>query len=258
MSAEIQRVYIASAQAEIIERIVLAKSYFCPVGQSSDGRKAAGEIRRLSPDLLILDSALTGLDGLALIDELGNSMLTPPRMLFLLPMQSETWLHMAREKGADLAENLPENLEMLIPRLEKLSDMPLARLSGKTEEMRISLAGELLDELGVPTALKGRRYMLFGAAYVACAPHLANAYSRKMYPLLGDKFSATPQAVERAIRTAIENTWLHGNLPAIQRLFGFSVDAERGKPTNAEFISMLAEHVRREGEKQLLQAQTVR
>lgn len=77
----------------------------------------------------------------------------------------------------------------------------------------------------------------------ACAPGLVQG--KKLYPHLAQRFGTTPGAVEKAVRSAIERTWLSGSLPEIQRLFGLSVDAEKGKPTNLECIAMLAEHVRR-------------
>ena len=99
--------------------------------------------------------------------------------------------------------------------------------------------------------LKGRRYIRAAAAALACSPALGASYRERLYPYVAGLYAATPQAVERAIRTAVESTWLHGSLEGIQALFGLSVDAEKGKPTNAEFLAMLAEHIRRELTRQM-------
>ena len=108
--------------------------------------------------------------------------------------------------------------------------------------------------MGVVIAIlsgKGGTGKSTAAAALACAPQGAASYSGRLYPWTAAAFGVTPGAVERAIRTAVEDTWLHGDLAAIQALFGFSVDAERGKPTNAEFLSMLAQHIREELARQM-------
>lgn len=249
MSGAPQRVYIAAADAAAIERMLLAESSLFPVGGTGDGRRAWAEISRLTPELLVLDSALVGMDGMTLMERMRREMLAPPRTLMLLP--GTGWRDAALDRGADMAVCNAERAEGLLKLLETLAAQPLPALARDTEEMRFSSAGVLLMQLRVPAKLKGRNYMQAAAAYCACAPHLARDYQKRLYPLLADQFATTPQAVERAIRTAVENTWLRGDLAAIQRLFGFSVDAERGKPTNAEFIAMLTEHVRRACEKRL-------
>ena len=121
---------------------------------------------------------------------------------------------------------------------------PLPGLAAASEEKRLAAAETLLDDLGMSTRLLGRRYAAQAAAMSACAPWLLSQMKDGLYPMLAERFAATPAAVERALRTAVESAWLGGNLGAIQRLFGLSVDADRGKPTNAEFLAMLAQHVR--------------
>ena len=84
------------------------------------------------------------------------------------------------------------------------------------------------------------------AAALACSPAQGDSYRERLYPYVAGQCGTTPQAVEKAIRTAVESAWLQGSLEGIQALFGLSVDAEKGKPTNAEFLAMLAEHIKRE------------
>lgn len=247
-----QRVYIAAADAEKWEKALLRETDFLPVGCENNGQRAIREIRELTPDLLILDGALSVQDGFFVLHELEKTMIAPPRILFLSRMPGEKWLQMAREKGADRAVFWPDSEEMGLRILREMAEEMLPHLAMKTEHMRLELVEELLLKMKVSPRLKGREYMRLAAVSCACAPHLAGGFSKKLYFFLADQFSTTPHAVERAIRTAIENTWLHGDMDGIQALFGFSVDAEKGKPTNAEFLSMLSEHVRREGQKRLL------
>ena len=245
------RVYIAAPNAPIWERLLLKDTEFQLSGSGDNGKIAFAEIQRLMPDVLILDCTLSGMDGFSLLDSLGKSMIAPPRILFISPIEDEKWLTLARKKGAERAVYQNASGREMLTALLETANEPIPALCRNTEALRLSLAENLLSCLGVSPRLKGREYIRLSAAICAGAPSLAHGYNKRLYPMLAEKYATTPQAVERAIRTAIENTWLHGNLEAIQNLFGFSVDADRGKPTNAEFLSMLSEHVRREGQKQL-------
>ncbi|MBE5783456.1 MAG: response regulator [Clostridiales bacterium] len=243
------RIYVASPEALFFETILLQEPEFCLSGSADSGYIALGEILTLSPDILLLDSALPGMDGLAMLSALKERMAAPPRVLFLERMKDRAWAQAALQKGADSVLFWPDEHALFLPRILSCAHLPLPALAACTEESRTWIAEAMLKQLRAPEKLKGFEYMCAGIAALICAPQLAHALGTRLYPYLATQFSTTPQAVERACRTAIEHTWLHGDLAAIQALFGFSVDSERGKPTNAEFFSMLAEHGRREIEK---------
>ena len=247
------RLYIASPDAERLERLFDREPAFSVLGSSGQGREALNEIFSLSPDALLLDGALPGLDGLNVLDMLRTEMVAPPRVLYLCRVPGNAWADLAREKGADqVCFPEKESDEALLCRALSAARAPLPALAGEGEGDRMEIAAGLLDRLDVPRRLKGWGYIQTAAACLACAPQLGQSFSHGLYPFLAGRFQTAPQAVERAIRTAVEHTWLRGDLTAIQALFGFSVDADRGKPTNAEFLSMLAEHVRREMARTLL------
>lgn len=240
------RLYVASPDARRLETLFLRSPLFIPLGGAESGRQALKAVLGLTPDLLVLDHALSGMDGLALLDELRERMAAPPRVLFFSRLPEQVWIECAREKGADEAILWTGAEDELLSAAAACAQIPMPALASPQEMMRQAIAQGLLNRLGVPQRLLGRRYMQDAAACAACAPQLLASYTGLLYPFLAKRFATTSQAVERAVRTAVEHTWLHGDLPAIQALFGFSVDAERGKPTNAEFLSMLTEHVRRE------------
>ena len=232
------RLYIAACEAESLERIFAFDPGFFVIGSSRWGGTALPEIRRLCPDLAVVDSTLPGLDGLEALRALSR-MVTPPRVLFL-----RRTLMPVSPPCADGVIAAPWTEDGLLSAAHSAAAQPLPRLASPREGDRLRIANDLLDELCVSPRLKGRAYMQRAAAALACAPQLASSYADRLYPLVAAQFFSSPQAVERAIRTAVEHTWLHGSLPAIQALFGLSVDADKGKPTNAEFLSLLAEHVR--------------
>lgn len=120
---------------------------------------------------------------------------------------------------------------------------PLGVLAAPSFEKRYALSQSLLTQLGMPQLL-GRESIALGASWLSAAPQPVPCAKKWLYPLLAQHQCASPAAIERRIRNAIESTWLHGNLTAQSELFGFTVSAERGKPTNAEFLSLLSEHIR--------------
>ena len=239
------RTYIAAMDYLRLEEMLGACDDFWVIGSGSAGDTVLREIRALEPDMLLLEGNLAGMDGFKLLDILGDTMAAPPRALYV---GQDEWLKKARGAGADFT--VPENekdTSLLNAARQALNAMKTTPcLAKRWEKDRLSIAGALLNELSIPDTLKGKSYACFACAALACAPQLAQSFSSRLYPFTGREFHATPQAVERAIRTTVEYTWLHGDLNAIQRLFGFTVDADRGKPTNAEFLSMLAERVKRE------------
>lgn len=238
------RLNIASPDAARLERILSYDSRFLVVG-GGQGKQAVGETLRLCPDLVILDSVLSGMDGgeaLALL----AVMPAPPRVVYL----ARTAFAPTEPRPDEICP-YPCEEGVLLEIIWKAAERPLPALAQPWETQRLAIAGTLLERLSVPPRLKGRRYMAVAAAALACSPALGASYRERLYPYVAGQCGTTPQAVERAIRTAVESAWLQGSLEGIQALFGLSVDAERGKPTNAEFLSMLSQHIREEVARQM-------
>lgn len=242
------RYYIAARDYLHLEALLGPEAALERVGSGNDGCRALSELLALEPELLLLDAALPGMDGLSLLARLRERTITPPRVLFLARAPEDAGAFL--RETADTRLVWPGQADALLAAALSTAKTPVPLLASPHEGLRLALADALLKRLGVPEALKGRRYMQYAAAQAAAAPQLLFSCQQALYPLLGRRFSAGAAAVEKAVRTAVEHTWLRGNLDAIQALFGFSVDAERGKPTNKEFLSMLAEHVRRKAARQ--------
>ncbi|MBQ9264084.1 MAG: hypothetical protein IJ189_07750 [Clostridia bacterium] len=228
-------VYIASPDADALERMLTHDERFFTVG-SGDGMDVIRDIERLCPDVAVMDEILTGADGQAVLRRLEDALPTPPRVALLKRLPGES-------TAADAVCSWPCEAEKLQNAVEQAGRQPVPALAAVWAKTREAVAAELLKRLGVPEGLKGYRYLLNAVSDCACAPGLLKG--SVLYPLLARRWGTTAVAAEKAIRTAIEHTWLQGNLLEIQRLFGFSVDAEKGKPTNLECIAMLAEHARR-------------
>jgi len=241
----LNRVYIASLNEAALSALVLQMEGFYICGSTANGLVAADEILRLSPDLLVLDHVLPGLDSLDYLKHLQNIMPAPPRIMLLNRGGSRDILIKAQNIGIDLPIDYPLDRFSFPEKLLLLADKPLPSLAEGWAALRMNLAEEVLAALGVPPRLKGRKCLQIAIAQGACSPWLLQSFRDRLYPYIAVQLSSTPAAVERSIRTAIELTWLKGNLFEIQSLFGFTVDADKGKPTNAECIAALAGHVQR-------------
>lgn len=229
------RLYIASPDADALERVFAYAPDFFTVG-SGKNAGALEEIRRLSPDLLVMDSVLEGADGAAALTKIGESMPSPPRALFLRRTE-------AAHAPADAQCLYPADAATLLALAREAADRPVSALARAWEKDREEIAEGLLSALGVPTRMKG--YACLRLAVSLCAASTRMPEAQALYAVLAQQLDTTPAAVEKAVRAAVERTWLQGSLAEIQRLFGLSVDAEKGKPTNAECLAMLREHARR-------------
>ena len=102
----------------------------------------------------------------------------------------------------------------------------------------------MLHELGIPSHIKGYGYIREAVSIIFENPEVIGGITKELYPALAQKFNTTVSRVERAIRHAIEVSWNRGNLEFMEELFGFSVDIDRAKPTNSEFIVTIADKLR--------------
>ncbi len=102
----------------------------------------------------------------------------------------------------------------------------------------------LMHEIGVPAHIKGYVYVRRSIEMVCENPDLINAVTKKLYPMVAKEFATTPSRVERAIRHAIEVAWNRGNVEVLEKYFGYTINSFKGKPTNSEFIAMLADSLR--------------
>ena len=235
-------VYIAAMEPLRFEALLGNAGTLHVIG-SGGGEAILNDLSSLRPDFLLLDGVLSGTDSLYILRWMGERMPAPPRVLYL--GREAEWVKAALSKGADAAALWDCGDEELLRLTKAAAEKPLPRLSEPWEADRLGIAEKLAARLGIPNALKGKDDICRAASALACAPQLGASYSGLLYPFIAAQRETSPHAVEKAIRAAVEHTWLHGDLGAIQQLFGYSVDAERGKPTNAEFLSMLAGHVQR-------------
>ncbi len=240
------RVLLAMRDGEKRERLKLlleSERSDCSVFLTGDGKAALAQILVLSPDVLYLDQILPVLDGQAVLQALKSAGLSCPPKVILLTVSACGELS-SIDTLTDL--NLPaaSDITALQRAADLVQDVPQGALAALGRGLRLQLIQAHFDALGMPEKLKGRMYLSYLLDLAIPSPWLIDALTTKLYPWAARQYKTTPQALERCIRHAIEATWSRGDMTALERLFGLSIDPDRGKPTNREFLAMSAQHLR--------------
>ncbi|MDR1568902.1 MAG: response regulator [Oscillospiraceae bacterium] len=245
MMDESVRVWIAEsdpAQGRYLAELVGGDKKYDVLGVSASGRETLEVVEKLHPDVLLLALALREFDGLYVLEKISSStLLRYPRIAVISAMAS---LHGERviELGADICFPKPVNENSLI---EWLNDEPrAASIAQAGMRQRRQASGKALEYLGMSYALNGYAYLVEAIALSSMDHMATRRMMSELYPRVAHTFQTSVPCVERAIRHAIEETWTNGRLSAADKLFGYSVDPKRGKPTNSECIARLGEYVR--------------
>lgn len=217
---------------------------------------------RRTPDVLILDIIMPHLDGLGVLEKLNDLNLSPqPKIIMLTAFGQETITQKAVQLGASYYILKPFDMEILTNRIRQLvvnqsitttSSSASSLINGSRSNVVPLGKGKNLDanitsiihEIGVPAHIKGYQYLREAITMVYNNIEILGAITKTLYPAIAEKFKTTPSRVERAIRHAIEVAWTRGNIDSISHLFGYTINISKSKPTNSEFIAMVADKLR--------------
>lgn len=233
-------------------------------GIAKDGREALDLIVEKKPDLVILDIIMPHLDGLGVLEKLNTMELEKvPRIIILSAVGQDKITQQAITLGADYYTVKPFDMEVFTKRIREMFSSTITQeapvrtssyqssIISSTSENKtktpIDLETEItniIHEVGVPAHIKGYMYLREAITMVVNDMELLSAVTKELYPSIAKKYNTTASRVERAIRHAIEVAWGRGQIDAINRLFGYTVHTEKGKPTNSEFIAIIADKLR--------------
>ena len=235
------------------------------LGIAKDGVEALQLVQEKQPDLLVLDVIMPHLDGLGVIEKLNAMNLEKmPKIIVLSAVGQDKITQTAINLGADYYIVKPFDFVIFINRIRELvlnkpvspqvKTKPVAELQMmRTNEAPKAATGNIeteitniIHEIGVPAHIKGYLYLREAIKMVIDNVELLGAVTKELYPSIAKKFNTTPSRVERAIRHAIEVVWSRGKVDTINKLFGYTVHTTKGKPTNSEFIAMIADKLRLE------------
>lgn len=212
---------------------------FNVAASAGDGREALRLIGEKRPDLLLMDVALPGLDGLGLLHALREQAGVQPKVIIVSAFCGDRVLADAEKLGVCYYLPKPCEPNSLLERMRSVFGPPAA-----PEDHGAQLKNQVtavIHEIGVPAHIKGYQYLREAIMIAVEDMEVINAVTKVLYPAVAKRFGTTPSRVERAIRHAIEVAWDRGDLETLQKYFGYTVSNAKGKPTNSEFIAMIAD-----------------
>ena len=216
---------------------------FQVVGTAGDGEQAIRMIGERKPDVLVLDLMLSKQDGISVLKAI-SGMERRPVTLATSAFLTEYVSSAAASLGVRYLMLKPCDMTALVERLEEIRGgeslrYPAPRRADKTSIE--SMVTSIIHEIGDPAHIKGYQYLREAIIIAVNDMDVINAITKVLYPQVAKTFQTTPSRVERAIRHAIEVAWDRGDLDTLQRFFGYTVSNTKGKPTNSEFIALIAD-----------------
>ncbi|MCX7710374.1 MAG: sporulation transcription factor Spo0A [Clostridia bacterium] len=230
------------------------------VGIARDGLEAYDLITAKMPDIAILDIIMPHLDGLGVLEKINATQMSKrPLFIILSAVGQDKITQRALALGAEYYVVKPFDMDVLVSRIRQLKDINQAVViksdyasdvrpihhssSPKNIEAEVT---SIMHEIGVPAHIKGYQYLRDAIMMVIKDLDVINSITKQLYPTIAREYNTTPSRVERAIRHAIEVAWSRGQIDTIDSLFGYTVSLGKGKPTNSEFIAMVADKLRLE------------
>ena len=211
------------------------------VGETDDGEELLRMVQEHRPDLVVTEMVLTKMDGIEVLDALaGMELERRPKVLVLSGFARGGMAQLVADKGADHYMTKPCRVNIVCERIRQITSY------GQVEERESGLNLEsmvtaIIHEVGVPAHIKGYQYLREAILIAVDDMDVINAVTKVLYPEVAKRFNTTASRVERAIRHAIEVAWDRGDLETLQKYFGYTVSNVKGKPTNSEFIALIAD-----------------
>jgi two-component system response regulator (stage 0 sporulation protein A) len=229
-------------------------------GIARDGLEAYDLVKEKMPDIAILDIIMPHLDGLGVLEKLNSTSLKKrPLFIILSAVGQDKITQRALALGAEYYVVKPFDMDVLVSRIRQLKDTNQSTVirtdytpdikSFRNISPKRNLEVEvtsIMHEIGVPAHIKGYQYLRDAIMMVVKDIDIINSITKQLYPTIAREYNTTPSRVERAIRHAIEVAWSRGQVDAIDSIFGYTVNLGKGKPTNSEFIAMVADKLRLE------------
>ena len=215
---------------------------FQVVGTATDGETAIRLITERKPDFLVLDLMLPKKDGFAVLKAIA-SMERQPVILAISSFMTDYISTAAAGMGVRYIMVKPCDVPTLVERLAEIRGAGPRLVGTRRMDRRSieSMVTNIIHEIGVPAHIKGYQYLREAIIIAVNDMDVINAITKVLYPQVAKTFNTTPSRVERAIRHAIEVAWDRGDLDTLQRFFGYTVSNTKGKPTNSEFIALIAD-----------------
>lgn len=241
-------VYEGSIDPQELKKVFL-ESEFKLVGYTSSGTEGLKLLRELKPDYVVTGLVLSNVDGFEVLKQTRE---TKTKTIVLSALKNEHIIKKVMDYGALYYMTMPVSLSVLKERLSGLSEKDKDEsLTVKAEERPMVSLDEKISKIfisvGIPPHIKGYAYLREGVKMAVNNPKIINSITKKLYPMIGDKYETSASKVERAIRHAIEVAWNRNRIESINAVFGVRAYVGSEKPTNGEFIALVADKMLLEG-----------
>lgn len=246
--------------ADVLARVLAQRENLSVIGCAYDGLEAVSMIEAGQPDVLILDIIMPNLDGIGVLERMGRMKIAKrPTVIVVSAIRNDKITNNAVALGADYFMQKPISFEVLLDRIEmfaknsedneeensKIENRIIPLKAPESEPVNIEMmVTEIIHEIGIPAHIKGYQYLRHAIIMVIDNLDIINSITKELYPTVAKDFNTTPSRVERAIRHAIEVAWDRGDTEVLNSFFGYTIANSKGKPTNSEFIAMIADKLR--------------
>lgn len=230
------------------------------IGTAGDGLALLDIIEKKQPDVVVLDLIMPHLDGLGVLEAVLEKQLpSRPQFIILTAMGQDRIIEEAFRLGADYFFLKPVETDVVLKKIRQMRGKQVLKVESsfvKDEDVNGEcdleiIVTNIIHEIGVPAHIKGYQYLRDSIIMAVNDMDILNSITKQLYPAIAKLHKTTPSRVERAIRHAIEVAWSRGNMDTINDLFGYTVNAGKGKPTNSEFIALIADKIRLESKKKV-------
>ena len=232
-------------RGRLIEKLIQGGYGNCDYAE--DGEKAIEMIKSTRYDIVITDLWLSGIDGIGIIRSgINVSGRDKPSFILTSPINKQSILVEATEAGADLCIPKPFDFSVMLSHVDSLIKIK-NRASSDTDTKSGDVEAQvtkIIHQIGVPAHIKGYQYLRTAILMTIEDNDIINSVTKILYPAVAKKYQTTTSRVERAIRHAIEVAWDRGDVETLNSFFGYTIQNSRGKPTNSEFIAMIADNLR--------------
>lgn len=255
-----------------LDEVISSEAGLSVIGRADNGKDAIDMIKDTQPDVVLLDLVMPQMDGITVVENIKKktSMLKNPAFIILSAVGGEQMTEEAFQAGANYFLMKPFDKDILVNKIRRIGKRPVRPVPGKVLEAPLKAATpeeaamnreeymkehletditKMLHELGIPAHIKGYQYLRDAISMVVRDREMMEAVTKILYPEIAKKNYTSSSRVERAIRHAIEVAWGRGSLEVIDELFGYTISTGKGKPTNSEFIALIADKICRDYKK---------
>ncbi len=223
------------------------RTYGCDVSLiPKDGKTVLSKISGVSVDVVVMDAFMANLDALAVINEIPNDE-NKPLIMIMSSSDNQRFEQEVLSAGADYYFLKPFDINMLAQRISQLTGWSKNKGDSSenrdTNDLQVTVS-EIMHQIGVPAHIKGYQYLREAIVLSINDREMMSSVTKVLYPTVAKMYSTTASRVERAIRHAIEVAWDRGDVDVLSSYFGYTIQSERGKPTNSEFIAMISDKLR--------------